>query len=1233
MDMRQQSSVTDQENPTTPSNIDQMCSTQSQNVRTVGKHVSQYQYELVASLQQRRLNETSTVGEHSVGAQIKRPNQHEPLREDHKAFALQQYEESFSPWRQSAPSQTRVYCPPAGDSQQVSGLHLHQQEYYAREASQRSEVSDQVKQEQPLETLAQDARDLVHHNNPAGGNQKTSQSASLDHFIGTDNSDGKILKQSEAELLKKEDAIIQVLTTEQGLKTEILNLTEEGYGSDKIKSKVEGDTNTSDGKLRKVEFLALSKEVKEHAGVKSRVVGIIGEDVLQLFNSAVDELNKDSNEVIDNKNLAFLFYAIRNSTILELGEEKNELEPLSNLALSVPLLSNLLTFLEKNSKLKDSLILKVKEEDFNYYQRVIKECTLNTEDFLLDSATAPRIVFLYHTIRNNVLADMFSQLSSLLDKLQDIIINTENSVDNSYNISVTQMKSLLGLPWNQQVIAVEAMNFDLSFLNNFQTFWLLTIVQQTKKICQKDQSSKRGKGKKSKKRKNIEENQKVEMKVPTLKMKLRDNNYPTIYKEEEDELLFTEDDVVKMEPMDDNSEDMEADEEDEEEGSDSQNGHPSVTDFLEFNINFEKEKEVLEEDQDEILDEETGHKSVTSEEMLEIKKETEEQENFYQQTKKTFKEGDKSFKYVQDNHCHICHQNFTSASDWRTHMFAHAEARPFECHIVGCDKAFSRKDVLKGHIKSHSKDRPFVCNFPGCEKTFTRNWYMKVHYETSHMGQKKEEVPVKKVDKILFCELCEETREKTVDMKSHLKEEHPEFDYIAGFSGFTIKYRNENGDFIEKAAALEGSRIHTCNYCDHLSNKISNIKQHLKGVHKNIKLKFGDTGFTTTIKDSTGEKSSQDNKTHECVECDFQSASSTALQKHINTIHDGGQAIQCAECEYETKSKKEFTIHMKDIHTPRVFMCDQCDYTAAKEEYLKKHIKFNHEGFRYKCDQCDFASKCPASLSDHSNSAHKGIFYQCDQCDYKCGYRSNFKKHYLAEHEMVRYPCDQCEYQAKDKSSLKQHIQCVHLKEFENFECDFADCSFKAEKNAFVYRHKMAVHELASYECTHCQFNTTERETIFEHMKTKHEFTLDDLGGYYFCGLCDFRTKTRGSLNRHKNCLHSDLSYACKYCGYTTSDPYTVRRHNKTQHGVVLDIKDIQPIPADQQKPVQKRGYTWSREKSHPMLREPAETKKSKYESQTSAEMGPGIRSEDHQPGSSNFPEYFMPQNARNVSL
>ena len=273
-------------------------------------------------------------------------------------------------------------------------------------------------------------------------------------------------------------------------------------------------------------------------------------------------------------------------------------------------------------------------------------------------------------------------------------------------------------------------------------------------------------------------------------------------------------------------------------------------------------------------------------------------------------------------------------------------------------------------------------------------------------------------------------------------------------------------------------------------------------------------------------------------------------------------------------------------------------------------------GFRYMCDKCDLTFKCPKSLEDHANSVHEGkilscpnisedcsagIFYQCDQCDYKCGHRSSFKQHYKAEHQKIRFPCDQCEYQAKDRSSLKQHIQHVHLKEYENVHCDLEGCTFKAEKNAIVYRHKMAVHQLASYDCTHCTYKATEKGEIFEHMKTKHDFILDWLGGYYFCDMCDFKSKKSGNLTKHKNCLHTDTSYACNYCGYTSSDPYTVKRHTKTQHGVLVDVKEMTPLPENQARSIQKRGYTWKKEKPHPMLREPVE-KKPRWESKTESE-------------------------------
>ena len=81
-----------------------------------------------------------------------------------------------------------------------------------------------------------------------------------------------------------------------------------------------------------------------------------------------------------------------------------------------------------------------------------------------------------------------------------------------------------------------------------------------------------------------------------------------------------------------------------------------------------------------------------------------------------------------------------------------------------------------------------------------------------------------------MCDQCDYTTVCEEYLKKHIKFTH-------------------DGEVLEKAAALVGYRIHQCNFCDHISNKMSNIKQHLKGVHKNVELKASDNGFTTTVKE------------------------------------------------------------------------------------------------------------------------------------------------------------------------------------------------------------------------------------------------------------------------------------------------------------------------------------------------------------------------------------------------
>ena len=127
---------------------------------------------------------------------------------------------------------------------------------------------------------------------------------------------------------------------------------------------------------------------------------------------------------------------------------------------------------------------------------------------------------------------------------------------------------------------------------------------------------------------------------------------------------------------------------------------------------------------------------------------------------------------------------------------------------------------------------------------------------------------------VYMCDQCDYTTVCEEYLKKHIKFTH-------------------DGEVLEKAAALGGYRIHQCNFCDHISNKMSNIKQHLKGVHKNVELKAGDNGFTTTVKENSGGEKNVSEKTQKCSDCEFQTNSEAALKKHIHAAHDSGEVLKC----------------------------------------------------------------------------------------------------------------------------------------------------------------------------------------------------------------------------------------------------------------------------------------------------------------------------------------------------
>ena len=99
---------------------------------------------------------------------------------------------------------------------------------------------------------------------------------------------------------------------------------------------------TKSGLLTNKDFKKLFKFINGNEVIQSKVSWVNNGEVLSSFNSQVSDLKEEPSELVADKKLNFLFYVLKNSLVLNLSEEeKTDLHPLSNLALSVEMMDGL----------------------------------------------------------------------------------------------------------------------------------------------------------------------------------------------------------------------------------------------------------------------------------------------------------------------------------------------------------------------------------------------------------------------------------------------------------------------------------------------------------------------------------------------------------------------------------------------------------------------------------------------------------------------------------------------------------------------------------------------------------------------------------------------------------------------------------------------------------------------------------------------------------------------------
>ena len=247
------------------------------------------------------------------------------------------------------------------------------------------------------------------------------------------------------------------------------------------------------------------------------------------------------------------------------------------------------------------------------------------------------------------------------------------------------------------------------------------------------------------------------------------------------------------------------------------------------------------------------------------------------------------------------------------------------------------------------------------------------------------------------------------------------------------------------------------------------------------------------------------------------------LSRHIRQTHIPA-TFECNQCTRKFKTSKQLNVHVNANHTKKDFICTVCGQQFGLEERLKIHFKSVHEGIKYYCDQCDYQSKTKQGMKVHSKYKHSlGAKFVCSFCELEFSERIQLDAHREEAHSNLM-----------DPKKIKPRKKKDHI-------CKICGEKFNCKQSKLV--HKWKVHDGIRQKCEYdnCDYRTYQKTVLNDHINTIHLKTIEK------CSLCDFKTTTKSYVKNHMRRKHADKFdiYACDKCNYRCTSKALLQRHFK----------------------------------------------------------------------------------------
>ena len=294
-----------------------------------------------------------------------------------------------------------------------------------------------------------------------------------------------------------------------------------------------------------------------------------------------------------------------------------------------------------------------------------------------------------------------------------------------------------------------------------------------------------------------------------------------------------------------------------------------------------------------------------------------------------------------------------------------------------------------------------------------------------------------------------------------------------------------------------------CQYCNYKSNKKFNVDEHVNVNHEL-------------------------NRWYQCNHCPHATLYSTALRKHVLTIHK--QKLTFTAIKNLIIDNDEKTDHLKRLKIQEKKFSEMPLEERIKES---KFIPIDNSDFKPRnhpliCQYCGFIGNTRRYTNDHVNSSHElTTWFKCDECDYATLFSRNLRQHLKNQHMRRNVNLDKVK-----KLLVKDKKEIVELKKKwteknqaqkianEHFSKMLQDRQIRKKSKSMAIDKADFKPRIYPRICQYCGFTTKCESATDRHVNNFHEMT-----DWYKCEFCDHASLRIDGLRKHLKSKHSkDLS-------------------------------------------------------------------------------------------------------------